>query len=53
MSERFLKPPPLERGPLAWTRRRLFNTWYNAILTLGALYLMAIGVKAAIGWMMW
>ncbi len=43
-------PPPLPRGPIAWARRHLFNTWYNAILTLGALYLIALGLKAAIGW---
>ncbi len=45
------EPPPLARGPLAWARRHLFNTWYNAILTLGALYLIALGLKAAINWM--
>ena len=33
-----------------WLRRNLFNTWYNALLTLGALYLIVIALKAIIGW---
>ena len=45
-----LKPPALQRGPLAWARHHLFNSWGNTLLTLGALYLIAIGVKAAVGW---
>jgi general L-amino acid transport system permease protein len=43
-------PPPQQRGLLAWLRGNLFNTWYNALLTFGALYLIVIAVKALIGW---
>ncbi|MSO74965.1 MAG: amino acid ABC transporter permease [Alphaproteobacteria bacterium] len=46
-----MQPPPLARGPIAWARRNLFNTWYNAIFTLGVLYLIALGIKAAVDWM--
>ena len=43
-------PPPAERGVVAWVHRNLFNTWYNALLTLGALYLIVIAIKALVGW---
>ena len=38
-------PPPMAQvGPVAWLRKHLFNTWYNALLTviLGAI-LIAVG----------
>ncbi len=28
------RPPALSLGPLGWVRNNLFNTWYNAILTV-------------------
>ena len=34
---RSLPSPPAQRGLLAWLRGNLFNTWYNALLTFGAL----------------
>ena len=27
-------PPPTTQTPVAWARRRLFNSWYNSLLTL-------------------
>lgn len=50
VASRSLPPPALRRGPLRWLRRNLFNTWYNALLSLCALYLIVIGVKAVVGW---
>jgi len=34
------RPPPgvVSRGPLAWMRANLFNTWYNSLLTLVILW---------------
>ncbi|MBM3484718.1 MAG: amino acid ABC transporter permease [Alphaproteobacteria bacterium] len=43
-------PPRTRRGVLHWLRRNLFNTWYNALLTVGALYLIVVALKAIIGW---
>ncbi|ESA32605.1 amino acid abc transporter permease [Leptolyngbya sp. Heron Island J] len=38
-------PPPIaQAGPVAWLRKHLFNTWYNALLTvvLGSILLAAV-----------
>lgn len=35
-----LKPPVTSIGVLGWLRRNLFSSWFNAILTLVALYLI-------------
>ena len=39
-----LAPPPLDSGPLAWLRRRLFATWFDGLVTLvfGALTLWVL-----------
>ncbi|MDC0986573.1 amino acid ABC transporter permease [Alphaproteobacteria bacterium] len=35
-----LPPPNSGIGPIKWLRTNLFSTWYNSLLTLGALYLL-------------
>jgi len=39
----YLPPPVTTVGPRAWLRRNLFNTWYNAVLTV-VLGLAIVGV---------
>lgn len=45
-----IKPPRLTVGPLAWMRNNLFSTWYNALLTLLAIWLLYILLKPALEW---
>ena len=45
-----MKPPRLTVGPLAWLRKNLFSTWYNAVLTLLALWLLYMLLNPAIEW---
>jgi general L-amino acid transport system permease protein len=44
------RPPRLTLGPLAWLRRNLFSTWYNALLTVAAFWLLYAFLKPAILW---
>ncbi|HUN50916.1 MAG TPA: amino acid ABC transporter permease [Candidatus Sulfotelmatobacter sp.] len=39
------RPPTRGAGPLAWLRANLFNSWFNGILTVLAIY-----VIARVGW---
>ena len=45
-----MQPPPLTVGPLAWLRKNLFSTWYNAALTLAVLWLLYALLRPAIEW---
>jgi general L-amino acid transport system permease protein len=45
-----MQPPRLSIGPLAWLRKNLFSTWYNALLTLAGLALIYALLKPAIQW---
>jgi general L-amino acid transport system permease protein len=45
-----MRPPPLAVGPLAWLRNNLFNTWYNALLTFLAIWLLYALLRPAIEW---
>jgi general L-amino acid transport system permease protein len=45
-----MRPPVLAAGPLAWLRKNLFSTWYNAVLTLLAVWLLYALLKPSIGW---
>ena len=45
-----LKPPVLAAGPLAWVRKNLLSTWYNALLTLFALWLAFTLLRPAVEW---
>jgi len=38
------------RTPFNWIKENLFNTWYNALLTLLALWLIAEAAAAVAGW---
>jgi general L-amino acid transport system permease protein len=37
-------------GPLAWLRRNLFNSWYNSLLTLAAIWLLYKLLAPAAEW---
>ena len=45
-----IQPPRLTVGPLAWLRKNLFSTWYNAVLTLAASWLLYSFLKPAVLW---
>lgn len=45
-----MKPPVLTIGPLAWLRKNLFSTWYNAALTLLAIWLLYALLQPAWQW---
>jgi general L-amino acid transport system permease protein len=45
-----MKPPVTSIGPLAWLRKNLFSTWYNALLTLLVLWLLYALLKPAVEW---
>jgi len=45
-----VKPPVTVVGPLAWLRKNLFSTWYNALLTLLALWLLYALLRPAYEW---
>jgi general L-amino acid transport system permease protein len=44
------RPRPATSGPLAWLRANLFNSIPNTILTLAALYLLAMTIPPVIRW---
>jgi len=44
------RPRPVTAGPLAWLRANLFNSIPNTILTLAALYLLALTIPPVIRW---
>ena len=44
-------PPPSQRIPLLrWCRENLFSAWYNAALTLGALFIVCSGLYGLLTW---
>jgi general L-amino acid transport system permease protein len=45
-----IQPPILVVGPIAWLRKNLFSTWYNALFTFSALWLLYIFLKPAALW---
>lgn len=45
-----MKQPVLTVGPLAWLRNNLFSTWYNALLTLLAIWLLYTVLQPAWQW---
>jgi general L-amino acid transport system permease protein len=44
--------PPAPPGPLLWLKRNLFSTWYNTLLTIGALALIYWVVKGLLNWIL-
>jgi general L-amino acid transport system permease protein len=45
-----MRPPPLAVGPLAWLRKNLFSTWYNALFTIGASWLIVSAARSVLAW---
>lgn len=45
-----VQPPALAVGPLAWLRKNLFSTWYNALFTFGAVWLLIALIGPALEW---
>lgn len=45
-----IKPPPATMGPIGWLRKNLFNTWYNALLTVVSLWFIYVVVKGVLTW---
>lgn len=43
-------PPIVQTGPVAWLRKHLFNTWYNALLTIILVGVMLAAVWGMINW---
>jgi general L-amino acid transport system permease protein len=44
------RPRPVTAGPLAWLRANLFNSIPNTILTLAAVYLLAVAIPPVFRW---
>jgi general L-amino acid transport system permease protein len=44
------RPRPVTAGPIAWLRANLFNSIPNTILTIAALYLLAVIIPPVIRW---
>jgi len=42
--------PPEPPGPLAWVRKNLLNTWYNALLTVLSIVIVYIALSAIFQW---
>ena len=45
-----MRPPVLVVGPLAWVRKNLFSTWYNAMMTLLGIWLLYVLLQPATKW---
>ncbi|WP_375573522.1 amino acid ABC transporter permease [Ahrensia marina] len=43
-------PASIRPGPMTWLKENLFNTWYNALFTLVAIYALANWIPAAFDW---
>ena len=44
--------PPKPPGPIAWMRKNLFNTWYNAILTVLSIVIIYFLLRVLIEWVL-
>ncbi|MCH7567453.1 MAG: ABC transporter permease subunit, partial [Nitrospirae bacterium] len=42
--------PPETPGPLAWIRKNLLNTWYNALLTVLSVIILYLALSAILPW---
>jgi general L-amino acid transport system permease protein len=45
-----LRPPAAAAGALGWLRENLFSSWFNAVLTVLALYLLYVTVPPLVRW---
>ncbi len=46
------RPPANTVGPIAWLRNNLFNSWYNAILTVLVLALLGSAIPPFLDWLL-
>ena len=46
----YLKPPVTEVGVLGWIHQNLFNSWFNSLLTLLALYGLFVTIPPMVKW---
>lgn len=52
MTETVLSPPRQAATPVQWVRNNLFNTWYNALLTLVIGYFLVTSVAPLVNWLL-
>ena len=45
-----LPPPVTESGVIGWLRHNLFSSWWDSLLTLGAIYLVYLIIPPFISW---
>jgi len=50
-AEAVLLPPRTQIGPIGWLRANLFSTWYNVLITLLILWLLATVLPSMARWM--
>ncbi|RMF34203.1 MAG: amino acid ABC transporter permease [Chloroflexi bacterium] len=43
-------PPRISLGPIAWLRKNLFSTWYNALLTFLSLWVLYVVLGGTLRW---
>lgn len=48
----YSKPPPKPPGPIEWIRKNLFNSWFNAILTIVSLGIILILLYLLLQWVL-
>ncbi len=48
--DKTIKPPTDSKNILQWLKANLFNTWYNALLTLLAVVFLYIAFKGILSW---
>ena len=46
-------PPQDRTGVIGWLRKNLFSTWYNSLITIVLLYVLATTLGPLLGWMFW
>ncbi len=44
------RPPIVQTGPTAWMKKHLFNTWYNSLLTVAIVAILAAVVWGLVVW---
>jgi general L-amino acid transport system permease protein len=49
-SKESIKPPVTSVGAVGWAKTNLFNTWYNSLITILALMLIAKVLPAVVRW---
>ena len=45
-----VRRPDVSRNPITWARKNLFNTWYNALLTIVMVWLLYKALSALLVW---